>query len=113
MTSRRRVRRVSIDSRLLKKPCMRVEGRGAANERRGASKSRVELNVPKTQGLQEHRTKSFLMLPQRRGGSTLASTQLGWSDLTFAHDSVAKVKREVAPAHIRQFRSPNWGAAIV
>ncbi len=38
---------------------------------------------------------------------------LGWSDPTFWHGSVPKVKRELAPAQTQGFRSLVWGAAIV
>jgi hypothetical protein len=39
-------------------------------------------------------------------------TVLGWSDPTFAHDSVATVTRGVAPAHSSRCAAPNSIAAF-
>lgn len=39
-------------------------------------------------------------------------TGLGWSDPTFAHGSVAKVPRGVAPAHSQSLRPLSYTAAI-
>ncbi len=39
-------------------------------------------------------------------------TVLGWSDPTFAHDSVAKVIRGVAPAQLRRCCTPLQDAVI-
>ena len=43
---------------------------------------------------------------------TQRGTVLGWSDPTFAHDSVAKVTRGVAPVHSQSLRSLSYTAAI-
>ncbi len=43
---------------------------------------------------------------------TQRGTMLGWCDPTFAHVSVAKVPRGVAPAHSPSLRPLNYTAAI-
>ena len=44
---------------------------------------------------------------------TRLGSVLGGGDLTFHFGHRTACKSGVAPAHIRRFRSPNWGAAIV